>query len=159
MHTRLLTICHLLASAQLLYAQVSNDHCDQAIDAYCYGHYILNFAATQTNPSVYVEDCSFSSGHKGLWYKLVGSGNIVNVSVCNSLVDIQVFTASCDTLHCVQNTVVRNDPSCGLNSERQISFRSMPGIVYYIYCSTQSATLTLTQVFGFRSWALANFIP
>lgn len=69
---------------------------------------------------------------KGLWYSVVGNGQVLTVSTCNATSydsKISVFTGTCTELACESG----NDdaPDCGGNSS-QLSFPSTDGVTYLI---------------------------
>jgi len=84
--------------------------------------------------------CGTTSGAPGVWYTFTGTGNLIELAMCNSDYDtkLQVFSGSCDALVCIDG----NDDSCGLQSE--VDFLSEVGVEYYFY------------VFGFGT-AVGNF--
>lgn len=79
--------------------------------------------------------CGTTGGAPGVWYSFIGTGDFIQLSLCNSNYDtkLQVFEGSCDALTCVDG----NDDSCGLQSE--VDFVSEVGTEYFFY------------VFGFGS--------
>ncbi len=64
----------------------------------------------------------------GLWYRLQGTGNSVNVSLCGSLFNTRlgVFCGSPDALSCIAS----DNDSCGLASS--VTFCTTPGADYFI---------------------------
>ena len=73
--------------------------------------------------------CGTTSGAPGVWYTFTGTGNIVELALCNSDYDtkLQVFSGPCDALVCIDG----NDDSCGLQSE--VDFISEVGVEYFFY--------------------------
>jgi hypothetical protein len=90
---------------------------------------------------------------KGLWYSVVGNGQVLTISTCNATSydsKISVFTGDCTDLVCVDG----NDDAtgCGGNSS-QLSFPSTDGVTYLIlvhgYNAAQGAfTLSVTCADG-----------
>ena len=112
---------------------IANDLCFDAETVAC-GDVITGStegATTNDAPGT----CGTTGGAPGVWYSFIGTGNIIELGLCNSNYDtkLQVFEGACDALVCVDG----NDDSCGLQSE--VTFLSTPGTEYFIY------------VFGFGS--------
>lgn len=82
----------------------------------------------------------------GVWYRLLGRGTPLNVSLCGSSFDTKLFVYSgeCGNLNCVAG----NDNACGVQSE--LNFTSVSGALYYIYVTGNNAqsgnyVLTITD--------------
>jgi len=65
----------------------------------------------------------------GVWYTIVGTGDVITAETCGSGFDTQVavYTGTCAGLACVAG----NDDACGLQS--RVAWPSAPGTVYYLY--------------------------
>ncbi len=65
----------------------------------------------------------------GVWYTIVGTGDVITAETCGSGFDTQVavYTGSCAGLACVAG----NDDACGLQS--RVAWPSTVGTVYYLY--------------------------
>ncbi len=111
-----------------------NDLCANALPIACGESDTGNTsAATETDePGGF---CGTGGGSAGVWYSFVGTGDIVNFSLCSSLYDtkIQVYEGDCSGFTCVTGI----DDTCGLQSE--VEFISTLGANYLVY------------VFGFGS--------
>lgn len=78
----------------------------------------------------------------GVWYRVVGNGGMITVSLCGSSYDTKVgiFTGACGAQTCIAS----NDDFCGLQS--QVTFSSAAGTSYYILVtgfSTASGAFTM----------------
>ena len=64
----------------------------------------------------------------GAWYRFVGNGQNVTISLCSSAFDtrIRVYSGSCASLQCITG----NDDACGNRS--QVTFSSQTGYHYFI---------------------------
>lgn len=104
-----------------------NDACMDAQPLAC-GDVIVGSTAGATS----IDDpgtCGTTPGAGGVWYSFTGTGNLIELALCNSTFDtkLQVFSGSCDTLNCIDG----NDDSCGLQSE--VNFLSDVGVEYFFY--------------------------
>lgn len=112
---------------------ITNDVCADAETVTC-GDTIVGSTegATSTGDPGF---CGTAGGAPGVWYSFTGTGDIIELSMCNSTYDtkLQVFSGSCDALNCIDG----NDDSCGVQSE--VTFTSEIGVEYLFY------------VFGFGS--------
>lgn len=112
---------------------ITNDVCADAETVSC-GDTIVGSTegATSTGDPGF---CGTAGGAPGVWYSFTGTGNVIELAMCNSTYDtkLQVFSGSCDALNCIDG----NDDSCGLQSE--VTFMSEVGVEYLFY------------VFGFGS--------
>jgi len=117
---------------------ITNDLCMDAEPIACGDVVVGNTesATSDDDPGT----CGTTSGAPGVWYTFTGTGNLIELAMCNSDYDtkLQVFEGPCDALVCVDG----NDDSCGLQSE--VDFLSEVGVEYYFY------------VFGFGT-AVGNF--
>eukprot|EP00934_Nitzschia_sp_Nitz4_P002455 Nitzschia sp. Nitz4//scaffold99_size76975//65797//67091//NITZ4_005584-RA/size76975-snap-gene-0.8-mRNA-1//-1//CDS//3329560874//2445//frame0 len=91
-----------------------------------------------------VTDCGVATDSRGVWWKVVGTGEIIRASTCDSRTTIKtkisVFSGSCDALECVVGTS-RPDYECdvlsrGENGEwgtlaTSVDFQSVEGQMYY----------------------------
>jgi len=83
----------------------------------------------------------------GVWYRVVGNGGMITVSLCGSAYDtkVAVLTGTCGALTCIAS----NDDFCGLQS--QVTFSSAAGTTYLILvtgfsANTGSFTMNVTCV-------------
>jgi hypothetical protein len=85
-----------------------------------------------------------TSGSNGLWYRVVGNGNVFTASTCTGTSYdswITVFGGTCSGLTCIGS----NDDFCGLQS--QVTWPTVSGVTYYILVngfSTASGPFVLT---------------
>ncbi|MBK7427242.1 MAG: T9SS type A sorting domain-containing protein [Saprospiraceae bacterium] len=89
-----------------------------------------------------VATCGTSNTAPGVWYTMVGDGDVFTLSLCGSSYDtkLSVYTGTCGALVCVDG----NDDFCGLQSE--VDFISTPGTTYRILVhgfSANTGTFTL----------------
>lgn len=82
-------------------------------------------ASTDGDPGT----CGTTPGAGGVWFSFTGTGDLVELAMCNSTFDtkLQVFSGTCDALVCIDG----NDDSCGLQSE--VDFQSEVGVEYFFY--------------------------
>lgn len=103
-----------------------NDACGGALPIGC-GQTVTGttVGATPDNASF----CGTSNSAPGVWYQLVGNGDLVSASLCNGTAydsKLSVYSGSCGALTCVGG----NDDFCGLQS--QVDFQTVNGQTYYI---------------------------
>ena len=84
-----------------------------------------------------------SNNPAGVWYKFLGTGNTMTVSLCDPLSDydseIGVFCGeTCDALECVGS----NDDYCGSYGASEVSFCSVSGAEYKLLVTAFSETST-----------------
>jgi len=88
-----------------------------------------------------VESCGYTGYHTapGLWFAVEGTGEMLEVSTCGSLNDldtqISVFSNGCDSLQCIGGT--GQDYPCGDNGS--VSWKSEMGEIYHIFVSGRSS--------------------
>ncbi len=88
-----------------------------------------------------VESCGYTGYHTapGLWFSVIGTGEMLEVSTCGSLLDldtqISVFGNSCDALECIGGT--GQDFPCGANGS--VRWQTEMGEVYNIYVSGRAS--------------------
>lgn len=104
-----------------------NDLCPDALEVAC-GDIVTGTTVGSTSnddPGF----CGTTSGAPGNYYTFTGTGQIIELALCNSTFDtkLQVFTGDCGDLTCVDG----NDDSCGLQSE--VTFLSETGVEYTFY--------------------------
>ena len=98
-------------------------------------------ASTRFENPQNVESCGYTGYHTapGLWFSVVGTGQMLEASTCGSLLDldtqISVFGNSCDSLECIGGT--GQDIPCGDNGS--VSWQTEMGEVYNIYVSGRSS--------------------
>ena len=123
-----------------------NDLCVDAIEVFC-GDSITESTSQASSNDEPADFCGTGGGAPGVWYSFVGTGDIANLSLCNSNYDtkIQVWEGDCNALTCV---IGQDDSAvCGLQSE--VEFITNAGTTYYIYVfgfgsSTGTFTLDVT---------------
>jgi hypothetical protein len=117
----------------------ANDLCANAIAITCGSSTPgTTVSATADNAGT----CVTTNTAPGVWYTMVGDGDVFTLSLCGSAYDtkISVFTGSCGALVCVDG----NDDFCSLQSE--VEFISTPGTTYRILVhgfSAGTGTFTL----------------
>ena len=98
-------------------------------------------ASTKFENPQNVESCGYTGYHTapGLWFSVVGTGQMLEASTCGSFGDldtqISVFQSSCDSLECVGGT--GEDYPCGANGS--VKWQSEFGEVYSVYVSGRSS--------------------
>ncbi len=98
-------------------------------------------ASTRYENPQNVESCGYTGYHTapGLWFSVVGTGEMLEASTCGSSLDldtqISVFGNSCDTMECIGGT--GQDIPCGDNGS--VSWQTEFGEVYNIYVSGRSS--------------------
>jgi len=84
----------------MLKAQVVNDSCHQAIEIFCGDSFNVDFGGHNSNASDRFEDCQYSNFDESVWYKIIGTGDIIQVALCNYSVELKILTGDCDSLIC-----------------------------------------------------------
>jgi subtilisin-like proprotein convertase family protein len=112
----------------LAFAQPVNDLCADATLVTC-GTTLsgTNVAATGTGQPT--TSCTTTPGNFGVWYKYVGTGDIVTAATCLTASfdsKINVYSGSCGALVCIGG----NDDGCGARST--VTFTTLVGTDYYI---------------------------
>ena len=105
-----------------------NDLCQDAIEVFCDDTVNGNTTEATQNDEL-IDFCGTDQGSQGVWYKFIGTGDAVTMSLCGSSFDtkIQVYEGTCGFLTCITG----NNDSCDTQSEVQIL--STIGSTYYIY--------------------------
>ena len=94
--------------------------------------------------------CGNTQTQPGVWYKIIGTGAVMTVSLCGTIWDskIDIFTGTCTSLSCVGG----NDdsgPAC-TGTSSSYAWSSVVGVTYWIkvhgYSSTSSFSISLTCV-------------
>jgi hypothetical protein len=94
--------------------------------------------------------CGVVQSYPGVWYKIIGNGQIMTASLCTTGWDskISVFSGTCSSLTCVGGND-DNGPSCG-GTPASYSWTSVNGLTYWIlvhgYSSNSTFTLSLNCV-------------
>ena len=107
----------------------SNDECGSAITLGCGDN-----DSSTTDEATATGSIPICSGgglpNAGVWYRFVGTGDIVTVSLAGSAFDTQlnIYTGSCGSLTCVAG-----DDDSGPGTTSEITFCSVNGTVYRIY--------------------------
>jgi len=126
----------------LFSASPVNDECGGAIDLEV-GDIVTGETITASNDTLCQETCG-----PGVWYKVVGTGNLMTADTCGSGTDydsqLLVLCGDCNGFGCIAN----NDDSCGLSS--LVSWQSEIGVPYLIYvygygCGSGNFELQVTQ--------------
>lgn len=105
-----------------------NDFCDGAIDAFC-GDEITGSTVGATSQSL--PSCFTSvSTAPGVWYRHIGTGEILTISTAGSNYDTKLglYSGDCEALVCIETD---DDDGPGLTSEIEIT--SVAGEEYWIY--------------------------
>lgn len=123
-------------------APPANDVCANAVTINC-GQTITGTTVLCTPDAVASCGTTLNTA-PGIWYKFVGDGSPVTMSLCGSSYDtkIGIFSGTCGTLTCVTG----NDDFCGLQS--QATFNTNAGFTYYVLVtgfSSASGNFTLTR--------------
>lgn len=98
-------------------------------------------ASTKFSNPQNVLSCGYTGYHTapGLWFSIMGTGEMLEVSTCGSLLDldtqISVFGNTCDSLQCIGGT--GQDHPCGDNGS--VSWQTEKDEVYNIYVSGRSS--------------------
>ena len=124
-------------------ATLPNDACAGAININC-GQTINGSTACGATLDAVATCVTTLNTAPGLWYRFVGDGSPVTISLCGSSYDTKlgIFTGTCAALTCVTG----NDDFCGLQS--QATFNTNAGFTYYILVTgfgTASGNFTLTR--------------
>ncbi|MCB1059868.1 MAG: T9SS type A sorting domain-containing protein [Calditrichaeota bacterium] len=84
--------------------------------------------------------CGTYPGACGLWYSVVGTGNLMRAHTCDAETDydtkINVYTGSCDALVCVDGNDdwdPDNNFTCDQNLSSKVDWCSEAGVTYYIF--------------------------
>lgn len=117
----------------------ANDLCANAIAITCGSSTAGTTVAATTDAA---PTCVTSNTAPGVWYTIVGDGDVFTLSLCGSSYDtkLSVYTGTCGALVCQTG----NDDFCSLQS--QVEFLSTPGTTYRILVhgfSAATGTFTL----------------
>lgn len=122
----LVTLVFLFGSRAL----AQSDFCSGAISVGCNTVSTGNTSAFTAGGAPSLTSCGpWQNGTGGgVWYQIIGTGDIMIASLCGSSFDtkIRIYTGDCSDLACSD----ANDDFCGLQS--QISFGTDAGMTYYI---------------------------
>ena len=104
------------------------DNCAEAVTVSC-GTTISGstIGATYSNPG----SCGTSVSAAGVWYKFIGQGGTVVLSMCNAAdydTKVNVYTGSCGNLTCVTG----NDDKPGCNYASEVTFTALNDQQYFI---------------------------
>jgi hypothetical protein len=91
--------------------------------------------------------CGTTQTTGGVWYKVVGTGDVMTASLCVTAWDskMSVFQGSCTTPVCVGG-IDDNGPSC-TGTAASYSWTSTPGVTYFILVHGYSTTSTFSLAF------------
>ena len=117
--------CGVNLSVSQLGVAPQNDVCLDAIDISC-GQTITGSTASATNTGGI--NCGTSVSAPGVWFHIIGNGELITLDLCNSSYDtkINLYSGSCGDLSCVDG----NDDACGWQSA--LSFMSLDNVDYYL---------------------------
>lgn len=108
----------------------ANDLCTGAIDIACGGSATgsTEFATPDTEA-----ECITDDGSNGVWYRFVGTGDLIEASLCGSSYDtkIRIYEGTCGALTCVTGND-DNSATCGTFGPSFASFISTVGTEYFI---------------------------
>ena len=118
-------------------AQVQNDSCHQAVEVFCGQTYDVVFGSQRDESSAPLGDCDQYDRDESVWFKIVGNGDIIQLSICDnsSSPTLVVFDGACDELVCTENVARLGRINCGSFSE-ELRFPSIVGQTYLVYCSS-----------------------
>ena len=94
--------------------------------------------------------CGIVQSYPGVWYKIIGNGQIMTASLCATAWDskISVFSGTCSSLTCVGGND-DNGPGCG-GTSASYSWNSVNGTTYWIlvhgYSSNSAFSVSLNCV-------------
>ncbi len=147
---RTLMVCLLITASFAAFAQPANDLCANAVTITCgAGPYSgTNIAATGTGEPT--TSCTTTPGSFGVWYRYVGTGDIVTLTTCAAATPtmdtkLNVYTGTCGTFTCV----IGNDDNSGCTANgasSQVSFVSTLGTEYFVLVTgfgTETGNFTL----------------
>lgn len=103
----------------------ANDLCANATAITCGSSTTGNTVSATTDSA---PTCVTTNTAPGVWYTIVGDGDVFTMSLCASTYDtkISVYTGTCGSLVCETG----NDDFCSLQS--QVEFLSVAGTTYYV---------------------------
>ena len=106
-----------------------NDECSNAIPLEC-GDVVTGTTINATpDPAPF---CSTAVDAPGVWYTVVGNGDMITASLCNPGTNydtrINVYDGSCGFLNCIGG----DDDACGFAGPSEFSWMSEPCVTYYI---------------------------
>lgn len=130
------------------YQAPSNDLCVDATPLTVNGPVV-----TASNVNATLQNYCFRSGTdplgRGVWYVVIGTGNVMTVSTCHPSTDFDtrfgVQSGSCSA-GCVNDEVSLEIAPCGNPFGRQVTFDSVNGQAYYIHVI--GTTTSNTGTFG-----------
>lgn len=121
-----ISVLILLLFVNKAWAQPANDLCTNNILITC-GQTLTGNTSTAT---VDATPACGSATSNSVWYRFIGTGSPVTVSLCGSSYDtfLSIFTGSCAALTCLTN----NDDAGACSPQSQITFTSVAGTTYFI---------------------------
>jgi subtilisin-like proprotein convertase family protein len=110
------------------------DVCTAAVNIPIGGSVIANNTGATNDPGL--PTCNgLSTFNLGLWYSVVGNGNVLNATTCspNTVLNtrVYVYTGSCGSLTCVDANATAS-PACSPSTAASVRFCSQNGQTYYI---------------------------
>lgn len=129
------TIVCLTISTQSFASFMSNDICADAFEVYCGTVLTADWSDATNIDDPENSTCFYPNSRRGVWYKIIGNGEILKASLCNYTTEISVFDGTCENLSCTESVTEHYYFLCeGYSTE--VSFLSEMDKVYYLYCKT-----------------------
>lgn len=120
-------------------APPENDICSNAIEVTPDGQLITGKTAGATY-EVFNDPCGVFSTSPGVWYTVLGTGDVMRANTCDSITNfdtfISVYSGDCRSLECVAT----DDDGCGSVSSL-ITWVSEPTVTYYIHVQGYNAQI------------------
>ncbi len=139
-------------------AQVTNPECEDAIEVFCGDNLFVNldngdgdYSFSFYSPG----DCDYTIRDDDVWYKIVGTGDVMTISYCNFSTRMLIFENDCSNLICPDNVVSPSFFNCGQFSE-ELSFLSTQGQTYFISCASINPQLQSELKISCQAPALNN---
>ncbi|OAB80090.1 gliding motility-associated C-terminal domain-containing protein [Cochleicola gelatinilyticus] len=120
-----------ILSSFSVFSQVPvNDLCEDAIEIMC-GDTVTGNTEQSTSTGAPTATCGTTSGAPGNWYSFTGTGDIIELSMCDSDYDtkIQVYSGDCDNLVCIGG----DDDGCDGSTRSEFTFLSEEATEYFVY--------------------------
>ena len=109
-------------------------------------------------PVVSEPSCTWTSGTRGVWFSVVGTGDAVRVTTCSPELTfesaISVFEGDCDALECIAMEAYNVDyDECGASyySASDVVWRTEEGVRYYIFVHGTYASSAGTFALSFET--------
>lgn len=116
--------------------RLANDQCNAALDVEINREESVRSTTRGAKPDMYaIENSSCGTGDAGAWYKVRGTGTVLQASTCASGTDfktsIQVYTGQCGFLRCV-DFAAGNKALCEDGKGSVVNFKTQEGLDYFI---------------------------